>query len=221
MFRTSSFVLHSDFSGSSFELYSGGLMRYFLTIFGLLVVLTLLIAGRRGDISRKPPIEVFPDMDRQLKLRPQTANGCFANGLSSQLPPPGTIARSEHMKVGAQEIYPFEDAPVNAGRAAGAGSSTNFIALNPMPVTAQLLARGQQRYTIFCTPCQGAAGEGNGITKKIGAMAVVASLHDKRVVELPDGDIFNTISSGKNLMGAYGPQIPVEDRWAIVAYVRA
>lgn len=197
-------------------------MRYFLMLFGVGVVLVVLIAGRRGDISRKPPIEVFPDMDRQLKLRPQTANGFFANGLSSQLPPPGTIARSEPMRVGEQEVYPFEDAPVNTGRPVGAGNTTNFIALNPLPITAQLLARGQQRYTIYCTPCHGQTGEGNGITKKIGAMPVVTSLHDKRVVELPDGDIFNTISNGKiPLMGAYGPQIPVEDRWAIVAYVRA
>ena len=197
-------------------------MRYFLTIFGLLVLLVLLIAGRRGDLSRRPPIEVFPDMDRQLKLRPQTASGFFPNGLSSQLAPPGTIARSEPIQVGDQGIYPFEDAPVNTGRPAGQGNTTNFIALNPLPVTAQLLARGQQRYTIYCTPCHGQTGEGNGITRKIGAMAVVTSLHDKRVVELPDGDLFNTISNGKSpLMGAYGPQIPVRDRWAIVAYVRA
>jgi len=196
-------------------------MRYFLLLFGVCVVLVLLIAGRRGDLSRRTPFEIFPDMDRQLKLRPQTANGFFANGLSSQLPPPGTIARSEPMRVGAQEVYPFEDAPVNTGRPAGQGSTTNFIAFNPLPITAPLLTRGQQRYTIYCTPCHGATGEGNGITKKINAMAVVTSLHDKRVVELPDGDIFNTISNGKNLMGAYGPQIPVEDRWAIVAYVRA
>jgi len=197
-------------------------MRYFLMLFGVCVVLVVLIAGRRGDFSRKPPFEIFPDMDRQLKLRPQTANGFFANGLSSQLPPPGTIAQGSPLKVGGQEIYPFEDVPVNTGRPAGQGSTTNFIALNPLPVTAQLLSRGRERYTIYCTPCHGQTGEGNGITKKIGAMAVVTSLHDKRVVELPDGDLFNTISNGKlPLMGAYGPQIPVEDRWAIVAYVRA
>jgi mono/diheme cytochrome c family protein len=197
-------------------------MRYFLLLFGVAVVLVLLIAGRRGDFSRKPPFEIFPDMDRQLKLRPQTANGFFANGLSSQLPPPGTIAQSGPLKVGGQEVYPFEDVPVNTGRPAGEGSTTNFITLNPLPVTAQLLTRGRERYTIYCTPCHGQTGEGNGITKKIGAMAVVTSLHDKRVVELPDGDLFNTISNGKlPLMGAYGPQIPVEDRWAIVAYVRA
>lgn len=193
-------------------------MRYFLLIFGVLVVLVVLIAGRRGDLTRNRPIQIFPDMKRQLKLRPQTANSFFANGLSSQLPPPGTIARSEPLNVGGQAVYPFEDLPVNTGRVT---STTNFVELNPLPVTAQLLNRGQQRYGIYCTPCHGATGEGKGITQKIGAMAVVANLHDKRIVELPDGDIFNTISHGKNLMGAYASQIAVEDRWAVVAYLRA
>ncbi len=194
------------------------MMRYFFLLFGVAVLLVVLIAGRRGDTSRRPPFEIFPDMDRQLKLRPQAAHGFFADGLSSRLPPPGTIARAEPFNVGGRAVYPFEDAPVNTGRETG---TTNFVALNPLPVTARLLARGQQRYAIYCAPCHGATGEGNGITKKINAMAVVTSLHDKRVVELPDGDLFNTITLGKNLMGAYGPQIPVEDRWAIVAYVRA
>ncbi|MBE0545679.1 MAG: cytochrome c [Verrucomicrobia bacterium] len=193
-------------------------MRYFLLIFGVLVVLVVLIAGRRGDLTRNRPIQIFPDMKRQLKLRPQTANSFFANGLSSQLPPPGTIARSEPLNVGGQAVYPFEDLPVNTGRVPG---TTNFVEVNPLPVTAQLLNRGQQRYEIYCTPCHGATGEGKGITQKIGAMAVVANLHDKRIVELPDGDLFNTISHGKNLMGAYGAQIAVEDRWAVVAYLRA
>lgn len=193
-------------------------MRYFLLVFGVLVVLVVLIAGRRGDLTRNRPIQIFPDMKRQLKLRPQTANSFFANGLSSQLPPPGTIARSEPLNVGGQAVYPFEDLPVNTGRVPG---TTNFVELNPLPVTAQLLNRGQQRYGIYCTPCHGATGEGKGITQKIGAMAVVANLHDKRIVELPDGDLFNTISQGKNLMGAYGAQIAVEDRWAVIAYLRA
>ena len=193
-------------------------MRYFLLIFGVLVVLVVLIAGRRGDLTRNRPIQIFPDMKRQLKLRPQTANSFFANGLSSQLPPPGTIARSEPLNVGGQAVYPFEDLPVNTGRVPG---TTNFVELNPLPVTAQLLNRGQQRYGIYCTPCHGATGEGKGITQKIGAMPVVANLHDKRIVELPDGDLFNSISHGKNLMGAYAAQIAVEDRWAVVAYLRA
>jgi hypothetical protein len=193
-------------------------MRYFLFILGLCVVVVIGIAGKRGSLSRKPPLYIFPDMDRQLKLRPMAPDGFFANGLSSQLPPPGTIAQSQPMIVGGKEVYPYEDVPVNTGRLPG---STNFVELNPLPVTTELLSRGQQRFTIYCSPCHGRLGDGNGITKKIGAMAIVANLHDKRIVELADGEIFNTVSNGKNNMQAYAPQIPVEDRWAIIAYLRA
>jgi mono/diheme cytochrome c family protein len=193
-------------------------MRYFLLIFAVLVLVVVGVAGRRGDLSRNRPIQIFPDMKRQLKLRPQTANGFFASGLSSQLPQPGTIAQGKPLMVAGQEVYPFEDVPVNTGRLTGA---TNFVELNPFPVTEQLLKRGQQRFTIYCSPCHGQTGEGNGITKKLGVMAVLANLHDKRIVELADGELFNTVSYGKNNMQGYAPQIPVEDRWAIIAYLRA
>jgi len=193
-------------------------MRYFFLIFAVLVLLVLGVAGRRGDLSRNRPIQIFPDMKRQLKLRPQTPNGFFASGLSSQASPAGTIAQSHPLQVGEREVFPFEDAPVNTGRRPG---TTNFVELNPFPITGGLLTRGQQRFTIYCAPCHGQTGEGNGITKKIGAMAIVANLHDKRIVELADGEIFNTVSNGKNNMQGYAPQIAVADRWAIVAYLRA
>jgi mono/diheme cytochrome c family protein len=193
-------------------------MRYFLLIFGVIVLAVLLIAGKRGDLSRNRPIQIFPDMKRQLKLRPQTANGFFASGLSSQLPPPGTIAQEKPLMVGGQVVYSFDDAPVNTGRVPG---TTNFVELSPVPVSDRLLVRGQQRYNIYCAPCHSQVGDGNGVPKKIGAMAVVANLHDKRIVELPDGDVFNTVSHGKNNMQGYAPQISVEDRWAIIAYLRA
>jgi mono/diheme cytochrome c family protein len=193
-------------------------MRYFLVIFVVTILAVMAIAGKRGSHSRQPPLYIFPDMDRQLKLRPQTPNSFLANGLSSQLPPPGTIPQSKPMNIGGQEIYPYEDAPVNTGRVTG---TTNFVENNPLPITAQLLERGSNRFNIYCLPCHGAQADGNGITKKIGAMAVVANLHDKRIVELADGELFYVISNGRNNMGAYGPQIPVADRWAIISYLRA
>jgi mono/diheme cytochrome c family protein len=181
------------------------------------------ILGFQGRISHERPVELysdrfFPGMDRQPKLRPQEPFKFFTNGVSSQLPPPGTVARSEPIQTAAGAVYRFEDAPVNTGKIPG---TTNFIELNPLVVTMPLLLRGHERYDIYCAPCHGKLGDSNGITKKIGAMPAVANLHDKRIVELADGDIFNTITFGKNTMGAYGPVVPVEDRWAIVAYVRA
>lgn len=192
-------------------------MRYFLTIFAIVVVLVVAIAGTRGSLSRRSPIEVIPDMDRQLKLRPQTPNGFFANGRSSQPYVAGTIARSTPLETADGGVYPYEDAPVNTGRVTG---TTNFVELNPLSVNMELLERGRQRYTIHCTPCHGALGDGNGITKKYG-MAVVGNLHDKRIVEMADGEIFNTVSYGKGLMQGYAGQVDLKDRWAVIAYLRA
>jgi mono/diheme cytochrome c family protein len=193
-------------------------MRYFLIIFAVCVLAVVGIAGRRGSLSRKPPLYMFPDMRRQLKLRPQQPNDFFANGASSQLPVPGTIARGKPLQTASGLVYPYEDAAVLTGRAPG---TTNFVETNPLTVNAQLLKRGQQRFTIYCSPCHGQEADGNGITKKLGMMLTVANLHDKRIVELPDGELFWVITNGRNTMGAYGPNIPVEDRWAIIAYLRA
>jgi len=193
-------------------------MRYFLIIFGVCVLAVAGVLGKRGSHFRKPSLYIFPDMEWQLKLRPQKENSFFTNGLSSQLQIPGTIARSSPLQTVSGAVFPYEDAPVNTGRITG---TTNFIENNPLPITAALLKRGQQRFTINCSPCHGATAEGKGITQKIGAMAVVANLHDKRIVEQADGELFFVITNGRNLMGPYGANVTVEDRWAIIAYLRA
>ena len=187
-------------------------MRYVLLSFGVMVLAVMVIAGKRGDMSRRAPIELFPDMDRQPKLRPQTANSFFKDGFSSQLPVAGTIARGT----------PYQDSPENTGKVAGPGTN-NWLQTLPVPVTQQLLARGQQRFNINCSPCHGAQGDGKGITTKFG-MTVIGDLHDattRKVPQQADGEIFNTISYGKGVMQGYAANIPISDRWAIVAYVRA
>ena len=193
-------------------------MRYFLLILGLIAVTVLALAGWRGDLSRRPPIEIFPDMVRQPKLRPQTRNNFFPDQFSSLVPVAGAIPRTPPLAVGAQLVYPWQDSPVNTGRITG---TTNFLELNPLPVTGELLRRGQQRFNIHCAACHTQLGDGNPVAKRIAAMPVVANLHEKRIVGLPDGEIFNTISHGKNLMAGYAANIEVGDRWAIVAYLRA
>ena len=181
-------------------------------------VAVFAIAGVRGEVLRRPPLEIFADMNRQPKLKPQRPFDFMPNGVSSQLPPPGTIARSQPIQTVDGAVYPYQDAPVNSGRITG---TTNFVETNPLPVNGELLARGQERFDIYCAPCHGELGDGNGITKKIGDMPAVANLHDARIVMMTDGEIFNTITYGKNTMGAYGPLVPPQDRWAIVAYLRA
>ena len=182
-------------------------MRYFLLIFGLAVITVMLVAGKRGDVSRKPPLEVFPDMDRMPKLRPQTHADFFADKMSSRLPVAGTVARGSA----------YQDVPVNTGKHPG---TTNWIENIPVVVNETLLKRGQERFGIYCLVCHGAAGDGKGITGKYG-MVGMASFHDPRIVKMADGEIFNTITYGKSTMFPYGSQISIEDRWAIVAYVRA
>jgi mono/diheme cytochrome c family protein len=196
-------------------------MRYILSI--LLIGAAIGVAvfgtfGLQGKMSRKPPMELFPDMDRQAKLRPMEPNRFFANGVSSQLPPAGTVARSQPIETVSGAVYRFEDSPVNTGRVTG---TTNFVETNPLPVNTALIQRGRERFDIYCAPCHGRLGDGNGITKKIGVMPAVANLHDKRIVEMADGEIFNTVTYGKGLMGAAGPLLPTEDRWAVIAYLRA
>jgi mono/diheme cytochrome c family protein len=193
-------------------------LLYFILVFVASAAAVFAIVGIPGHLSRKPPLEVFPDMDRQAKLRPEKPFEFFTNGLSSQLPPAGTVARSAPIQTAAGPVYPFEDSPVNTGKISG---TTNFIETNPLVVNAALLARGREQFNIYCTPCHGGLGDGNGITKKIGAMPAVANLHDKRIVEMTDGEIFNTITHGKGLMGAYGPLVTAQDRWAVIAYARA
>ncbi len=182
-------------------------MRYFLLVFALLCVLVVSVMGFRGSMSRKPPLEFFDDMDRQLKLRPQADFSFSADNRSSRLPVAGTIARGSH----------FESTPVNTGLIPG---TTNGVEVIPIPVTRKLMERGRERFQISCLPCHGALADGNGITKKYG-MAVVANLHDARIVKLPDGEVFNVITYGRGLMGAYGANVAPEDRWAIIAYLRA
>jgi cytochrome c5 len=193
-------------------------MRYFLAVFAVCVLATVGVLGFRGGHSRKPPLYIFPDMERQPKLRPETANAFFADGMSSRLPVEGTISRSQPIHVGTELVYPWQDSPVTTGHTTG---TTNFVEAIPLPVTDELLHRGEQVFNITCAACHSKLGDGKGVPNRIGAMPVVANLHDKRIVELTDGELFNTVSNGKGNMQGYAPTIPIQDRWAAIAYLRA
>ena len=115
-------------------------------------------------------------------------------------------------------VYAYQDDPLNTGCVTG---TTNFVATNPLRVDTTVLQRGREQFDIYCAPCHGRLGDGNGITKKIGVMPAVANLHDQRIVVMADGEIFYTVTHGKGLMGAYGPLMTAPDRWAAIAYLRA
>lgn len=184
-------------------------LLYFFSLWAVTVLAVLAVAGFRGTKTMRTPIEIFDDMDRMPKLRPQTVTkfAAFADGQSSRVWVAGTIARGSA----------YEDSPLNTGKKA---DGIAFVEANPVKITAELLKRGQDRYTIYCLPCHSAVGDGKGITTKFG-MANVANLHDERIIKLPDGEIFNTITYGKNLMGSYADKLDVTDRWAVISYVRS
>ena len=171
-----------------------------------------LVAVERSTRVNRPRLQIIPDMDQQPKFRAQSANALFADGRAMRPPVPGTVpaggARAD------DRYYRGID---------GAGWQEGF----PVPLTPELVGRGRERFDIYCAPCHGLSGMGDGIVHQRalrlqeGTWTPPTNLHDAVVVERADGHIFNTITNGIRNMPAYGPQITERDRWAIVAYVRA
>ena len=209
------------------------MLRGFFLIFLLIGIAIVAVFGFRGQTSTGSPIEVFPDMVRQVKVRAQAPLGFFADGRGSRVPVPGTVPMGYEMPKPGSEATPGV-APVpgemNAQPNLGFSSGTDYfntgkMGVNwgtgfPMQVDAHMMERGKQRFDINCAICHGPAAAGDGMTKQYG-MATVVTLQDERIRNMADGEIFNTITHGKNTMMAYGPSITVSDRWAIIAYLRA
>ncbi len=187
-------------------------------VYGLIIVFVLgliplaLIARERTTTSPRPRLQLIPDMDQQAKYKAQSANPLFADGRAMRAPPAGTVARDE----------PRADAHLREGRRDG-----DWAAGFPLPVTESLLSRGRERYRIFCAPCHGLDGGGDGpVARRAdrlqeGTWTPPTSLHTDVVRERPAGHLYNTIANGIRNMPAYGPQLAPQDRWAVVAYVRA
>ena len=190
-------------------------MRYVYLATAFLVVLTISIAGFHGRVSERPPVEVFPDMDRQAKYKPQASSRFFADGRADRPVPPGTVPRGR--TAGADPAFLRADDGFFRGRAADGSFAKGFPA--QVAVDLKLMERGRDRFIIYCAPCHGALGDGNGITRAYNMNP--ASFHDDRLRQMPEGEIFNTISNGKNTMLGYGDKLAVADRWAVVAYLRA
>lgn len=144
-------------------------------------------------------------MQDQPKYRPLSYSKFYANGRTARPIPAGTVARDELN----------DDDSFHTGEANG-----EFLDTIPMPVSLHLLERGRDRYHIFCTPCHGVLGYGDGMVARRGLRAP-ANFHTDRRRHLPPGYVFRVITNGYGAMGDYRDQIPVSDRWAIVAYLRA
>jgi mono/diheme cytochrome c family protein len=197
-------------------------MRTVYLITAFLVVLTVSVLGFRGHTFTHPPADVFPEwlfpgMKYQVKYKPQGPSSFFADGRAARMPPPGVVPSSY-----GPDGQPLRlDEHLYFGKNPDGTFASGFPA--SIPVNMALLERGRDRYSIYCAPCHGAVGDGNGITKRYG-MGATPSYHDDRLRKMPDGEIFNTITNGKAPafnMRPYGDKLTPEDRWAVIAYVRA
>lgn len=186
---------------------------YLITLF--VCVLIFSIFGLRGSKFTSPPIEVFPEwafpgMKHQPKYRPQAASEFFADGRADRLPVEHTVMRG--MLRDDDHLYRGKDATGAFARGFPAS----------LTVDKAFIEHGRERYTVYCQPCHGAVGDGQGITKQYG-MGATPSYHDDRLRKIAEGEIFNTITNGtanKNML-PYADKLAPEDRWAVIAYVRA
>lgn len=191
-------------------------MRYVYLVTAFLVVLVISIAGFRGRRSTQPPVEVFPDMDRQAKYKPELESKFFADGRVDRPLPAGVVPRGR--TIAPDPDYLRADDFLYRGRAADGAFARGFPP--QLALDGKFMARGRERYTIYCSPCHGALGDGQGVTRGYG-MVTTASYQDDRIRQMPEGEIFNTITNGKNTMSSYADKLSPEDRWAVIAYVRA
>lgn len=145
------------------------------------------------------------DMYDQVKHEPLEPSAFFPDGRSSRPLEPGVIAR------GTLE----ENTAIATGK-----QGNQYVNEIPLDVNRDLLARGRERYNIFCTPCHGLAGSGDGIVVERG-FSRPPSYHSDRLRGVADGQIFDVITNGLGAMPSLRDRIPVRDRWAIVSYVRA
>ncbi len=157
------------------------------------LALGLLVTGCRQDMHDQP------------KYTPYSASDFFADGRSARPLVAGTVARG-HLRA---------DALLYEGKVDG-----QLATVFPFAVTAAVMARGQERFNIFCSACHGLAGQGDGMIVRRGFRRPT-SFHDERLRQVPPGYVYDVITNGFGAMPDYAAQIPVEDRWAIVAYVRA
>ncbi len=171
------------------------------------------------------------DMYKQAKYKPLEPSAVFDDGNSSRPQVAGTVPRSAGTIAGASSgrrgdvvlvAPPGSAIGVDAqGRSLARGTATSTVERgNPLPITARLLARGRERFDIFCAPCHSRAGDGNGMIARRGFPAP-PSYHAERLRKAPDSHFYDVISDGYGAMYSYADRVAPEDRWAIVAYIRA
>jgi mono/diheme cytochrome c family protein len=149
------------------------------------------------------------DLNRMIdqhKYEAYEASSAFANGQVMRTPPTGTV--------------PY-DAELRPAEVVSGQRDRHFVDRLPLEVDAALLARGENRFRIFCQTCHGPLADGQSDVARVMRLRRPPSLHEERIRELPAGQLFRVIGEGYGLMPSYGAQLGYEDRWAVVAYVQA
>jgi hypothetical protein len=170
-------------------------------------------AKRRGiSLSAAAALLLFcagcrQDMHVQPRYNPYDPTDFFADGQSARIPVAGTVPRGD-LALGPQEL-------MYTGKVNGA-----VVDEFPFPVTRQVLERGRERFNIYCEPCHGMTGDGDGMIVQRG-FRHPPSLHSQQLRSAPAGHFFDVISNGFGVMYPYGYRIVPRDRWAIVFYIRA
>lgn len=172
------------------------------------ITVPVLLIGCRGTTMETPPIHPNMNMDDQNRVEAQEENRFFTDNRAMRQPVEGTISRGNLR----QDKAMYQ----------GINDDSSFVSENPLELNKKLLLRGQDRYDIYCTPCHGIAGDGQGVIMTGGYGYVPApTFHQDRLRNVNDGYMYSVIANGIRNMPSYAHQIPVKDRWAIVAYVRA
>ncbi len=166
----------------------------------------MLLGCARGLPKEDPPIRLLQNMYSQEKYKAQAQNNFFEDGAAMRMPVAGTVARG----------YLRDDVAFYEGKT----KNGDTLAFAPVPYTMETMLRGQERYNIYCAPCHSRVGDGKGIVVERG-YTPAPTYHDNRLRNVPDGHLYLVITNGIRNMPSYRSQISVEDRWAIVAYIRA
>ncbi|RPF74376.1 MAG: cytochrome c [Rickettsiales bacterium TMED289] len=174
----------------------------------LIIISALLLTGCfRGSKFESPPIHLNPNMDNQQKYRSLEESNFFEDGSTMRKPIEGTIARGMIAE--------------NHSYLSGKNDDGSYLMNNPIELSIEVLNRGQDRYNIYCSVCHSQVGNGKGIVTQYEYPVIPANLHDQRIREQADGEMYNTIVYGLRSMPAYGYQINTDDVWSIIHYVRA
>ena len=224
----------------TFEKKSERLPRYVGMAAAVLVSAALLpplmVAKARATTSDKPRFHNFFNMDFQPKFKSQTDSTLFADGRAMRPRVEGTMPRGgleldSRFYFGVEEsdglLHTVKQVGQQLDGSAESDLQPNYVKTVPVPVDEEMLSRGRTQFNIHCSACHGKAGYGNGLVSQRaieleqGTWVPPTSLHSPHLLDQPDGQIFNSITNGVRKMSAYGHQVPPEDRWAIIAYIRA